>query len=95
MGCGVGGRPSLDLALLWLWCRLAAPTPSLGTATCHGFGPKMKKKKIGELFFLIQEVSQHGEPLVIESGPAAHHLRAQYLQKLVEGKVAFNQNASN
>ena len=24
MRCGVGRRPGLDLALLWLWCRLAA-----------------------------------------------------------------------
>ena len=24
MSCGVGGRRGLDLALLWLWCRLAA-----------------------------------------------------------------------
>ena len=24
MSCGVGHRSSLDLALLWLWCRLAA-----------------------------------------------------------------------
>ena len=24
MSCGVGRRRGLDLALLWLWCRLAA-----------------------------------------------------------------------
>ena len=24
MSCGVGRRHGLDLALLWLWCRLAA-----------------------------------------------------------------------
>ena len=24
MNCGVGRRCGLDLALLWLWCRLAA-----------------------------------------------------------------------
>ena len=24
MSCGVGRRSSLDLVLLWLWCRLAA-----------------------------------------------------------------------
>ena len=24
MSCGVGGRFGSDLALLWLWCRLAA-----------------------------------------------------------------------
>ena len=27
ISCGVGGRHSLDLALLCLWCRLAATTP--------------------------------------------------------------------
>ena len=24
VSCSVGGRRSLDLALVWLWCRLAA-----------------------------------------------------------------------
>src|SRR5512147_2690885 len=27
MSCGVGRRRGLDLALLWLWCRLAAAAP--------------------------------------------------------------------
>ena len=27
MSCGVGRRHSLDLALLWLWCRLVAVAP--------------------------------------------------------------------
>ena len=27
MSYGVGRRPGLDPALLWLWCRLAAPAP--------------------------------------------------------------------
>ena len=27
MSCGVGCRCGLDLALLWLWCRLAAAAP--------------------------------------------------------------------
>ena len=26
MSCGIGGKPSSDLALLWLWCRPAAVT---------------------------------------------------------------------
>ena len=37
-----------DLALLWLWCRLAATadlTPRLGTTICHGNSPKKKKGK--------------------------------------------------
>ena len=27
MSCGIGHRLSSDPALLWLWCRLAAPAP--------------------------------------------------------------------
>ena len=27
VSCGVGCRLGLDLALLWLWCRLAAVAP--------------------------------------------------------------------
>ena len=27
MSCGVSGRRILDLALLWLWCRVAAVAP--------------------------------------------------------------------
>ena len=27
MSCGVGSRHVWDLALLWLWCRLAATAP--------------------------------------------------------------------
>ena len=27
MSCGVGHRGGSDLALLWLWCRLAAAVP--------------------------------------------------------------------
>ena len=29
MSCGVGRRHSLDLALLWLWCRPAGAAPIL------------------------------------------------------------------
>ena len=49
MSCGVGGRHSSDLALLWLWCRPAATapdwTPSLGTSMCCKSSPKKIKKK--------------------------------------------------
>ena len=46
--CGVGRRHSLDPALLWLWCRLAAAadsTSSLGTSICRRCSPKKQKKK--------------------------------------------------
>ena len=52
MICGVGCRCGLDLALLWLWHRLAAvaqiPPPSLGTSICRGCGPKKTKTKQNE-----------------------------------------------
>ena len=47
MSCGVGCRRGLDLALLWLWCRLAAtalawePPYAMGTAL-----EKAKKKRL-------------------------------------------------
>ena len=44
MSCGVGGRRSSDLALLWLWRRLAATAPSLGTFICHGSSPRKGRK---------------------------------------------------
>ena len=34
-----------DLALPWLWCRLAAPAPSLETSICYGCSPKKTKKE--------------------------------------------------
>ena len=49
MSCSVGCRFVLDLALLWLWCRLAAAAPigplawEIPYAT--GAGVKKKKKK--------------------------------------------------
>ena len=52
MSCGVGRRHGSDLALLWLWCRLAAvalirplawePPHAVGAALK---GEKTKKKK--------------------------------------------------
>ena len=48
MSCGVGRRCSLDLALLWLWRRLAGVAlirPLDWTSICHGCGPKKQKQK--------------------------------------------------
>ena len=49
VSCGVGHRHGSDLALLWLWRRLAATAliqpPSLGTSICHTCSPKTTKKK--------------------------------------------------
>ena len=60
MSCGVGRRCGSDLALLQLWCRLAAiaviPPPSLGTSKCLGCGPKKRKerKKRNQIDFTLR-----------------------------------------
>ena len=47
MSCGVGGRRVLDLALLWLWCRLtaAAPIGPLPWEPPYATGAALKSKK--------------------------------------------------
>ena len=49
MSCGVGHRHGSDVALLWLWCRLAATAPIKHLAweppICHECSPKKKKRK--------------------------------------------------
>ena len=47
MSCGVGCRHGLDLALVWLWCRLAAMAairPLAWEPPCTG-GVALKKQK--------------------------------------------------
>ena len=47
MSCGAGRRRSLDLALLWLWCRLVAiaPISPLAWEPPHGMGVALKREK--------------------------------------------------
>ena len=47
MSCGVGHKLSMDLALLWLWCRPAAIAPirSLAREPLHAVGVALKNKK--------------------------------------------------
>ena len=49
VSCGVGRRQGLDLALLWLWCRLAATAPIWPLAwelpCAMGVAQKKEKKK--------------------------------------------------
>ena len=44
LNCGIGHRHGLDMALLWLWCRLAAVAP-IQPLAWELPGPKKKKKK--------------------------------------------------
>ena len=47
MNCGAGCRHGLDLALLWLWCRLAATAPirPLDWEPPYAVGMETKKEK--------------------------------------------------
>ena len=47
MSCGVGLRCSLDLALLWLWCRPAATAVirPLASAPLYAEGVALKRPK--------------------------------------------------
>ena len=47
MSCGVGHRRSLDLVLLWLWCRLAAKAPiqPLAWEPPYASGSALKRQK--------------------------------------------------
>ena len=47
MSCGIGCRCGLDLALLWLWCRLvaAASIHPLAWEPSYATGVALKKEK--------------------------------------------------
>ena len=47
MSCGVGHRCGSNLALLWLWCSLAAAAPvrPLARELPYAVGAALKKKK--------------------------------------------------
>ena len=47
MSCGVDSRQGSDLALLWLWCRLAAAAliRPLAWETPHAAGAALKRQK--------------------------------------------------
>ena len=50
MSSGVGCRHSLDPALLWLWCRLAAAAPigPLAWEPPYAMGAALNRQKDGE-----------------------------------------------
>ena len=64
MSCGVGRRRSSDLALLWLWCRLAnaALIPPLAWEPPYAAGGPEKKKEKKENLELSQEPSGRVAP---------------------------------
>ena len=47
MSCGIGHRCSLDLTLLWLWCRLVATAPvgTLAWEPPHAVGMALKRQE--------------------------------------------------
>ena len=70
VSCGVGGGHSLDPALLWLWCRLAAAAlmmpplaQELPYATLEALKEKKKRKK--ERFF-SSTVIERGVPVPLK-----------------------------
>ena len=63
MSCGVGCRRGSDLALLWLWCRLAAAAPirPLVWEPPYAAGVALKRQKDYDMWkeiatFLIQRI---------------------------------------
>ena len=76
MSCGVGGRRSLDLAWLWLWCRPVATAPlgplawdppyAAGVALEKAKGPKNKQTKI-IVFVLTFRTLVHFELIFVYS----------------------------
>ena len=69
MSCGVGHRGSSDLALLWLWCRLAAIRP-LPWEPLYAAGAALKrpkKKKKFCVFPLLELENTSEKPFLVIS----------------------------
>ena len=58
LGCGVGHRCSSDLALLWLWLRLAAtaPIPPLAWEPPYAVGAALESKKKKKKFLITFKI---------------------------------------
>ena len=78
MSCGVGHRCGSDLALLWLWCRLAATAPirllawelpyAAGVAIKKKKGKEKEKRNIGESKFPPEQGLQTSSQEFNQSG---------------------------
>ena len=80
MSRGVGRRLSLDLALLWLWCRLVAAVASIGSLAWeppYATGVALKKQKNTSGFLicfvdsrldLIEDFSYHNTTSIMIPG---------------------------
>ena len=78
MSCGVGGRRGWDPALLWLWCRLAAPAPiqSLAWELPYATGAALKrapppKKVSGVATSVVWVVAVAWTQSLAQAGPHA------------------------
>ena len=91
VGCGVGGRCGSDLALLWLWHRLAAVVPirPLGWEHPHATGVlkgQKKKKEKAMCPHLTQNFSvKEGAYMVRLRSPKSISVKSHYL-------IPFNHN---
>ena len=92
--CGVGRRWGLDLALLWLWHRLAAVTliRPIAWEPLYAVGAalkKAKKEKKPQLlqFFNVANSKQGTQNVFVESSNICKHVDLVLIFLLIFGKI--------
>ena len=80
MSCGAGHRCGLDLALLWLWCGLAAVAliQPLAWELSYAIGAALKKKKEREK----SPYPQDAQDAVGKGGKKTFHSYAKGTQRI-------------